>query len=146
MLPEQNLMRNLMRACASARRHPQRTAGPHPHRGRGFGHILDLLAEGEGVSQQQIADALSIRPQSVSEAISTLEERGLIRKEPSPRDKRSTLIYITEQGIARRAELAEERKAHAIRFFSVLSDEEKETLLRLLEKLNESVDRRKEEW
>lgn len=122
-------MQNLKRACASVRRHPHGHHGHHHGKHRGFGYVLDLLSETNGISQQQIADALGIRPQSVSEAITVLEERGFIRKETSEKDKRVTLIYITEAGQAHASELAQERKAHAERFFSVLSDEEKDTLL-----------------
>ena len=139
MTKEQQLMRNLMRACASVRRRPHHTDG-HPHHGkpRGFGHILDLLTEESGISQQQIADALQIRPQSISEAIGILESRGYIRKEASPTDRRITLIHITEEGRTHAATLAEERRQHAARFFSVLSEEEKDSLLQILTKLGQA--------
>ena len=133
---EHELMRKLMRTCAAARRKPMDKVGDKPHARRGFGHILDLLQEGNGVSQQQLADILGIRPQSVSEAVSTLEERCYVIKKTSEKDKRMTLVYITEQGIHKRQELAEERKAHAQKFFSVLSDGEKEQLMLILEKLS----------
>lgn len=135
MIIEQRLMRNLMRACGGVRRHKGNSEDSAMPKGRGFGHILDLLSE-EGMSQQQIAAALDIRPQSVSEAIAVLESRGFIRKAASPLDKRASLIYITPEGDIRRRELAEERKAHAIEYFSVLNEEEKAQLLNLLEKMN----------
>lgn len=112
---------------------------------RGFGHILDLLSVEEGMSQQQIAGCLGIRPQSVSEAILALENRSYIRKEASASDRRVTLIYLTEEGAQRREELAVERELHAKKFFSVLDDSEKEELNRLLEKLNCAFDREGDE-
>jgi len=133
---EQQLMQNLRRAFSPARRHPHSQAGQSQPRHRGLGHVLDLLSETDGISQQQIADTLKIRPQSVSEALMLLEERGFIRRESSEKDKRVTLIYINEEGRLRAAELAQERKAHAERFFSVLDEEEKSSLLQLLGKLN----------
>lgn len=139
MTIEQQLMKSLKQALAAARRHPH--GGHHHGRHRGAGHILDLLSESTGVSQQQIADALDIRPQSVSEAIAALEKQGFIRKEISAADRRMTLIYLTGEGQRHAQELAQERKAHAIRFFSALSDEEKETLLTLLTKINTEKER-----
>lgn len=132
---DQQLMHNLKRACAASRRHPHGPHGHHPAH-RGFGHVLEFLAQNDGVSQQQVADGLVIRPQSVCEAITVLEERGFIRKEISAKDRRVTRIYLTEQGRIREAELTQEHKAHAERFFSVLSGEEKTELLALLTKLN----------
>ncbi|MBQ8554839.1 MAG: MarR family transcriptional regulator [Clostridia bacterium] len=132
---DQQLMKHLKQTLASVRRHPH--GDPEHHgRHRGAGHILDLLSIENGVSQQQIAGALCIRPQSVSEAIATLEARGFIRKESSAADRRITLIYLTEEGQRHAAILAREREAHAQRFFSVLRDDEKATLLTLLTKLN----------
>lgn len=136
MTKEQQLMRTLLRACASVRRQPHHTDGhPHSAKPRGFGHILDLLVAHSGISQQQLADSLHIRPQSISEAIGILEGRGYIRKEASPSDRRVTLIYITEEGRAHAAILAEERRQHAQQFFSVLTEEEKDSLMKILTKL-----------
>lgn len=145
MISEQYLMRSLMHTCAVARRQRKDSSedsnsGKRPP--RGFGHILDLLSVEEGMSQQQIADAIGIRPQSVSEAILTMENRGYIRKEANASDRRVTLIYLTAEGLQRRVELVKEREIHAKRFFSVLDDTEKEELNRLLEKLNCAFDDR----
>lgn len=130
MVIEQMLMENIRQTGRNARRLAHSNGQP-----RGFGHILELLSH-DGISQQQIADTLQIRPQSVSEAVASLHSRGYIRREPSPSDKRMTLIYITDAGIRRREELREERKAHAMQIFSALTESEKQELLRLLEKTN----------
>ena len=111
---EHDIMWHIMRIGASARRGlpqiPNRRKPSFP----GFGHILDLLAEHDGMSQQQIAEMLHIRPQSVSEAIKGLENRGLIRRLPNEQDRRSSLIYITQQGIEQRIEAENERISKAI--------------------------------
>ena len=137
MTKEQQLMRTLLRACASVRRQLQPTDGQsNSPRPRGFGHILDLLVENNGMSQQQLAASLYIRPQSISEAIGILESRGYIRKEASPADRRVTLIHITEEGRAQAAVLAGERRQHAQQFFTVLTEEEKDSLMQILSKLD----------
>ena len=134
---EQELMHQLKRACAALRRHPPRRAeggGSLPP--RGFGHILELLCEQDGISQQQIAERLGIRPQSVSEAITVLEERGFILKEQSPTDRRVTLIFLTVAGLVHAEQLAEQRRALGRRVFAPLSEAEKEQLLSLLTRIN----------
>ena len=50
-------------------------------------------------------------------------------------DKRVMLVYLTERGAERRAELASEREYKAKQLLSVLDEAEKETLFELLEKL-----------
>lgn len=145
MLTDEQLMRSLMRAMARARRQPPQSA-PGERRlpfGKGFGHILDRLAERDGVSQQQLADAVGIRPQSVSEAIATMESHGFVRREPSTADRRVMLIYVTEQGREYHEKVSEERRIHAKKYFSSLEESEKQTLFALLEKLIQSNDVKK---
>ncbi|MBE6038945.1 MAG: MarR family transcriptional regulator [Anaerofustis stercorihominis] len=142
MTMEQKLMRNLMKACAATRRRPHKTnenqnrPGHSHNRARGAGHILEMLSVSEGILQQQIADTLNIRPQSVSEAVSKLEHRGLVCKKTSDEDKRKTLVYLTEEGLSHRDSMKKDREEHERSFFSVLTDEEKTQLLYLLEKIN----------
>ncbi|MBR2028046.1 MAG: MarR family transcriptional regulator [Oscillospiraceae bacterium] len=135
IIMEQKLMRNLMRAAGTARRRTEGDGAHTGHHSRGFGHILDLLDK-DGISQQQIADTLGIRPQSVSEAVTVLESRGYVCRIPSATDKRKLLICITDTGAEHRQELAQRRKVHAQQFFAALNQEEKAQLLTLLEKLN----------
>ena len=141
MTMEQKIMRNLMRAGGGARRHHRKPEDAHCRRPMGFGHILELLSE-EGMSQQQIAETLGIRAQSVSEAISVLESRGYVRRQPSDSDRRKILVCITDEGRQHREEMAQQRAEHAREYFSVLTEEEKTELLRLLEKVNLAAENR----
>lgn len=111
----------------------------------GFGHgafrILDKLSETEGISQTQLAEALEIRPQSVSEAVRALVAKGLVKKELCGEDRRAVRIYLTEAGAIARAEVQEMREYRAQKKFGNLTEDEKAELLRLLKKLNESTEK-----
>ena len=134
-MKEMELMRLLKQSHALARRHPRGERGGEGCRSRGAGHILELLTERSGVSQQTIADALGVRAQSASEALAMLEGQGFIRREASPCDRRVTLIHLTDAGRVHAAELVQEHRAHARQYFSVLTEEEKATLAALLQKI-----------
>lgn len=136
MNTDQQLMNALRQTMSAARRHPR--GGQQP---RGAGHILALLSTTTGMSQQQLADALEIRPQSVSEAAALLEERGYILRESSPADRRITLLRLTDAGRAHAEALALERAEHARQFFAPLTEEEKATLLSLLTRLTHTKER-----
>ena len=128
----EELFYTLRRSNACLRRKHDGGSGCHG----GSGRILDFLDESVGVSQQQLADTLCLRPQSVSERICRLEQLGWILKKQSESDRRQFLIFITEEGKQARENIREERKKRAERFFGVLTEEEKEELLRLLKKVN----------
>ena len=130
---------------------PHGEHGPHgPHGGRGLGHharmrtmrmlsrerILGILLESEdGLRQKAIAEQMHIGPSSTSEFIDKLEQTGYIERRPDPDDGRATRIYLTEKGKARAYELEDERKERFAALFAALTDEEKEQLLALLDKL-----------
>lgn len=102
----------------------------------GTGRILSkLVHQGDGISQAALAEKMSIRPQSLSEALTKLEERGLIRRLPNPQDKRGTLVYLTDEGQKREAELAERRRQAADSLLCTLDESEKQALATLLGKI-----------
>lgn len=144
-MTEEQLMRRFLRTAAHLRRKPEADAeeGKRPCR-RGYGHLLDALTPGEGMSQQALADLVEIRAQSASEAIAAMEAEGWVEKRQDEKDRRVTLIYITPAGVEHRDGIREERRRRAERFFAPLSDAEKETLSALLEKLEEARRMREE--
>ena len=94
---------------------------------------------------QQIAEHLDIRPQSASEAIANMEQAGLVRRETDELDRRSSRIYITPEGQRQQAELLARRIENARRVLAPLTEEEKKTLLTLLEKVTDALQENKEE-
>ncbi len=136
---EHSIMRNIMRVASNARRRPKEQSPDERRKCRGFGHILDLLTQQDGVTQQQIAEMLGIRPQSASEAICNMEAQGLLSRQINEQDRRSCRIYITPAGRIRQAELLNMRIENAKRVLSPLTEEEKNTLLQLLEKVTAAI-------
>ena len=105
---------------------------------RGFGRerVLEVISRYEdGVRQKTLTEELRINPSSVSEMISKLENDGYVRRTVDPTDKRATLITLTELREARNAELQDEKTARLNKAFGNLTDDEKEQLIALLEKL-----------
>ena len=131
------LIRQMQRILALYRRgnaSADENSGHH-----GTGRILSkLVHQGDGISQAALAEKMNIRPQSLSEALTKLEERGLIRRLPNPQDRRGTLVYLTEEGQRREAELAERRRQTADSLLGTLEESEKEALAHLLAKILES--------
>lgn len=105
---------------------------------RGFGRerVLSVIGSYEdGVRQKTLTEELRINPSSVSEMISKLENDGYVKRTVDPEDKRATLISLTELGEARAAEIQDEKNEKLDKAFGNLTDDEKEQLIALLEKL-----------
>lgn len=104
-------------------------------RGRGFhgqGRVLRLLALQSPTTQKELGYLLGIRPQSLAEQLSRLEEAGLVKRHPNPADRRTSIVELTEKG--REAIEAQEKISEADPF-AVLSDEEKLQFAALLDRV-----------
>ena len=99
--------------------------------------VLMVLQEiGAPITQRDLTERLGIRPASASEVIAKLESAGCIVRTPSPSDRRTAEITLTELGKARAREARAQRARRHEEMFSCLTDEEKAALLGLLAKVN----------
>lgn len=103
--------------------------------------ILILLSESSGMTQKELTDRLGVKPGSASEVLNKLEQSGAIRRTPSAADHRTADIRLTPAGEALAREATAQRIERHEQMFAVLSAEEKDTLIALLEKINAHWDR-----
>lgn len=108
-----------------------------PH-GRYMGkfNVLKILNKGP-ISQKELQETLRVRPGSISEILSKMEEKGLIIRNKSEEDARSIIVEITDGGKERLKALDQKTD-----LFSSISDEEKLVLKDILTKLNNDWIRR----
>lgn len=102
--------------------------------------ILIILNEVGSITQSELTHRLGIQPGSASEVLGKLETSGFIRRTPSENDRRTTDVELTEAGKEAAAEAFRKRKERHNQMFECLSDEEKQALLSLLEKVNADWD------
>lgn len=111
---------------------------PQPPHEPGKGRMMRLLADEGDMIQSQLAARLEIRPQSLSELLSKAENEGFVIRRHSDKDKRQTMVSLTDTGKKRVEEFRTAQKKHAEEFLAPLSEEEKELLSAILNKLIES--------
>ncbi|MFY1069057.1 MarR family winged helix-turn-helix transcriptional regulator [Enterococcus sp. AD013-P3] len=105
--------------------------------------LLRLLLRHDGISQKELAERMRIRPASLSEVLTKLEQKQLVTKEQDPDDRRRNRYQLTEVGKKAAEELQKERQDQGAAFFDILSLSERQELAQLLAKLNqEKVDER----
>ena len=118
---------------------PMEEGRPHcPPKGRGMSRerLLAIISEyPDGVHQKELAEHAGINPSSTSEVVSKLEDDGYLVRQIDPSDKRATVLKLTEMGQVRAEEIRAERDACFEELFGKLSEEEKQTLFDLLDKM-----------
>jgi DNA-binding MarR family transcriptional regulator len=79
---------------------------------------LTVLERHDGLSAAQLARDSFVTAQSVADVVRALENRGLVRRERNPRNRRELLILLTESGrdlLARHAEPVRELEERMVR-------------------------------
>ncbi len=97
--------------------------------------VLSLLRERGTMSQREVQEALGIRPGSASELISKLEDRGMLTRIRGESDKRRIMLSLSQKGLMVDLKPTDELLSER---YAVLSEDERETLVRILEKLVDS--------
>lgn len=110
-------------------------------RRRGQERVLTMVSMKEGINQKDLAFLLGIRPQTLGEMLQKLEERGMVERKKSEADGRVIEVTLTDKGRERAAEIAERRAVAAADMFAVLTEEEKEQLGAILDKLAGELDK-----
>lgn len=102
---------------------------------RGQAKILSILKDQPTISQKDLIAQLDMKPQSASELIKKLENKGLILREKSTEDKRVFLIELTDLGKIE-SEKGSEFEPIAL---NALTLEEKKQFNNILDKLIKEV-------
>jgi len=102
--------------------------------------VLRLIAGERGMSQQTLAGRLGVGPSRVVVLIDELEEKGLVIRQRSLRDRRSYELQLTEAGQAVMGRMREIGSAHENEITNVFTPEERTTLAALLAKIAASHD------
>src|SRR5437588_2323346 len=97
-------------------------------------HVLHLIEPGRPLPMSRLADTLSCDASNVTGLVDRLESRGLVRREPSPRDRRVKVLQLTPTGSRLRAQLLRRMAGRSLPL-SRLSHDERRTLVKLLEAL-----------
>jgi len=97
--------------------------------------VLRRLAGDEGRSQQALGDALQIPPSRMVALADALEQRGLLRRRPSPSDRRVRTLHLTKEGRRLLGEIMEISVEHEQELCSGLQPADRDQLLTLLNRL-----------
>lgn len=95
---------------------------------------LMVLAEEDGINQRQLGERLDFPEYYTSRNIDALVEAGYAERQPDPFSRRSSLIYLTDAGRAKAAELPKIIKEVNEFHLENLQEDERRALIGLLQK------------
>jgi len=101
---------------------------------------VQILGRDGAASINQIADRISMDRGGTSRAISRLEGRGIVRRETAARDRRKSLIDLTQAGQDLQQRVAQFAIEREKRLLQNISETDRATLSRLLKHLTAEAD------
>lgn len=114
------------------------------HEARISTRALMLLATLDGLdgraTPSEIAEHVPITSAAVTSLVDTNERKGLVERRPDPGDRRKVQVVLTDEGQALLDRLLPGAHSLELEVLNVLSAGERTTLLRILEKLQGSVE------
>ena len=112
----------------------------HPRLGKlgvftGQSGVLNTLEDSPGVSQSGLARKINVRPPTATRMVERMVVSGLVERVQDRNDRRSSRLFLTNTGldVARRLQAVHDTERGEV--FSVLTTDEKDHLVTLLERI-----------
>jgi DNA-binding MarR family transcriptional regulator len=105
-----------------------------------IGYIV-LNIDKAGPPSTQSGPNMGMEPTSLSRTLKTMEEKGLIRRQSDEIDKRKVLIYLTEDGIAKRKIAKQVVLEFNDKVMNTVPQGKLKTFFEVAERLDSAIDR-----
>ena len=104
-----------------------------------FDALSQLFLTDHPLTQTELKRRLLTTKGSVSQMLTRMEEKGMVRRESDREDKRRQMVVLTEKGKVFIEPRIAQHVKRISRFFSTLTELEKEILLKILTKLRKAL-------
>lgn len=101
--------------------------------------VLAQLSQNEGISQQGLSDKLFVTKGNVCGLLGRMEDKGWVRREDDPNDRRAHCLFLTDDGRRLAENVLPMQEVFVAEQMSVLSDEEQTTFRSLLRQLDKAL-------
>jgi DNA-binding MarR family transcriptional regulator len=99
--------------------------------------VLMLISGNPGLTQSALAQAIGIERSTMVAVIDALESKNLIKRNPSPVDRRSNALLLSDEGVNQIESLKTMVSAHEDRILTKLTRDERVQLIALLGKISD---------
>jgi DNA-binding MarR family transcriptional regulator len=101
--------------------------------------VLLALGAEDGLSLRDLAERLTVRPPTITKTVARLTTQDLVEKRASDTDARQSHAFLTEKGLALVEEVRETQRGVERNALRGLSEKERKTLRKLLQKVERNL-------
>lgn len=105
-----------------------------------IGFVLLNINSKEGTPATKIAPLIGLESRSLVRMLKSIEEKGLIRRQADPNDKRLVRIFLTKLGIEKKEIALQTVMAFNKRIRKEIPEKELKTFFEVIEKINQIVE------
>jgi len=106
---------------------------------RGQALLLCTVVKQDGMTQSEIADALSVQGATITNMVKRMEEAKLVVRRRDPEDNRLVRVYVTDEGRQLEHSINEQLQNLEATVFSGVSEDDRKVLRRLLWQMIENI-------
>lgn len=104
--------------------------------------VLCKLFAGDGVTQTELAQQLSLQGATVTDMLQRMEESGLISRQRDPVDNRLVRVYLTDTGRKKERFILDQFLKLEAKVFASFDEDERFMLRQLLSRAIENMNRK----
>lgn len=102
-------------------------------------HILYEINRRQNPSMQQVAEALGMDITTFSRQIKTLEQKGFVRKDPDPSDRRVSILSLTDEGRRAEKSIDDLMRDYIDKIFAQMTEFERDMVIKSIQLLNKTI-------
>ena len=137
MEKENDIMKSVLKLMRAMRRHPVRPEHEFPP---AVGRTLMTLQNNDGASPAELCEYMDVRPSSMSELLSHMEEAGLVSRVSNENDRRATKVFLSETGKKAVDRMKEKFRTENEKLAACFTEEELVQFCALCDKLSAHVE------
>jgi DNA-binding MarR family transcriptional regulator len=107
--------------------------------GSGALPVLKALLHHDGITQHELTEHLHVDKATTTRMITKLIKQGYVRRENDPEDKRAYRLFVTKKARETAPEIRKVLHSWTVILSEGLSDDEKETAMRLLRHMRDNA-------
>lgn len=101
--------------------------------------ILKILTKDKGLTQKELGVEANKSPANLTRLLDRLEEKKLLTRKKSQKDRRATLIFLTEKGDCLLDQVAEVFESFSNQFLQGVSQKEQKTMRESFAKMSSNL-------
>ncbi len=104
-------------------------------------HLLKQTSMQEGLSQSELCQIVEKKPANITRILDRLEKKKWLERRPNPLDRRSSLVFLTEEGERIIDEVSTLFESYSGWFVEGISEDEERLFRSVLKKINNNIHR-----